>query len=117
MQAAYEELHRLGHAHSLEVRIDGALAGGLYGVALGGVFFAESMFSRRANASKIALACLARQLQAWGFGLIDCQVHSAHLARLGSISIPRPEFLKLLNWYAALPGRKAPWRFDVPLEF
>ncbi|MGA9853326.1 MAG: leucyl/phenylalanyl-tRNA--protein transferase [Gammaproteobacteria bacterium] len=117
MQSAYAELHRLGHAHSLEIRMDGELAGGVYGVALGSVFFGESMFSHDANASKIALACLARQLQSWGFGLIDCQVHSGHLARLGSVSIPRVKFLELLDRHVALPGRKTPWQFDVPLEF
>ena len=117
MQAAYAELHRLGHAHSLEIRVDSELAGGLYGVALGGVFFAESMFSRRINASKIALVCLARQLQAWDFKLIDCQVNSAHLAHFGSVPIPRQQFLERLDRYSALPGRHGPWRFDAPLAF
>ncbi|MGH8413772.1 MAG: leucyl/phenylalanyl-tRNA--protein transferase [Gammaproteobacteria bacterium] len=117
MQAAYAELHRLGHAHSLEIRMNGELAGGLYGVALGGVFFAESMFSRRTSASKIALACLARQLQSWKFGLIDCQVYSNHLARLGGVSIPRAEFLKLLDHHAELPRHCAAWQFDMPLDF
>ena len=117
MQTAYAELHRLGYAHSIEVRIDGELAGGLYGVTLGGVFFAESMFSHRSNASKIALACLARQLHAWGYAMIDCQVRSVHLTRLGSVVIPRPEFLKLLHRYTALPGRDAPWQFEASLEF
>ncbi|MGH8283442.1 MAG: leucyl/phenylalanyl-tRNA--protein transferase [Gammaproteobacteria bacterium] len=117
MQAAYTELHRLGHAHSLEIRMDGELIGGLYGVALGGVFFAESMFSHRTNASKIALACLTRQLDMWGFKLLDCQMQSEHLARLGSILISRTKFLELLNRYATLQVRNSPWRFDVPLEF
>jgi len=97
--------------------MDGELAGGLYGIALGGVFFGESMFSRRANASKIALACLAKQLSAWGYGLIDCQVYSEHLMRLGSVSIPRTEFIDLLEQYTVLPGRKGPWQLDRPLEF
>ena len=117
MQAAYAELHRLGHAHSLEIRMHSELAGGLYGVALGGVFFAESMFSRRANASKIALVCLARQLQAWGFKLIDCQVSSAHLAHCGSVAIPRQQFLERLDRYTVLPGRRGPWRFEISLAF
>ncbi len=117
MQQAYAQLHRLGHAHSLEIFMDGELAGGLYGVALGGVFFGESMFSRRDNASKIALACLARQLSAWGFAFIDCQVYSEHLARLGSVCIPRIEFLRLLKKYTALPGNHDPWQLDISLEF
>ncbi len=117
MQQAYAELHQLGYAHSLEIVMDGELAGGLYGVALGGVFFGESMFSRRANASKIALACLAKQLSAWKFGLIDCQVTTEHLMRLGSVSIPRMDFIELLHHYAALPERKGPWQLDIPLEF
>ncbi|MDE2196759.1 MAG: leucyl/phenylalanyl-tRNA--protein transferase [Gammaproteobacteria bacterium] len=117
MQSAYAELYRLGHAHSIEIRLDGELAGGLYGVALGGVFFGESMFSRRPDASKMALACLARQLQAWDFGFIDCQVQSAHLMRLGSAAIPRHEFLARLEQFARLPGRPGPWQLDVSLEF
>ncbi|MDE2091613.1 MAG: leucyl/phenylalanyl-tRNA--protein transferase [Gammaproteobacteria bacterium] len=117
MRDAYVELHRLGYAHSLEILIEGELAGGLYGIALGGVFFGESMFSRRANASKIALACLAKQLSVWGFGLIDCQVTTEHLMRLGSVSIQRMEFIRLLHRYTALPERKGPWRLDIPLEF
>lgn len=117
MQRAYGELHRLGFAHSVEIRLQDKLIGGLYGVALGGVFFGESMFSRRANASKIALACLAKQLQVWGFGLIDCQVHSAHLENLGSVCLPREQFLALMSHYLRLPDRNGVWRFDVPLEF
>jgi leucyl/phenylalanyl-tRNA---protein transferase len=117
MQDAYKDLHRLGHAHSLEIVMDGVLVGGLYGVVLGGVFFGESMFSRRDDASKIALACLAAQLSAWGFKLIDCQVHSEHLMRLGSVSIPRMEFLRLLDLYTPLPGHGSSWQFDSSLEF
>jgi leucyl/phenylalanyl-tRNA---protein transferase len=110
MQAAYAELHRLGHAHSVEIWMDGELAGGLYGVALGRVFFGESMFSRRSDASKLALVCLARQLEAWGYALIDCQVHSAHLESLGSLLIPRSRFLELLDEHCAAPGHPLPWR-------
>jgi leucyl/phenylalanyl-tRNA--protein transferase len=97
MQAAYERLHALGHAHSVEVWDAGALAGGLYGIALGRVFFGESMFSRRRDASKIALVHLRAELGRRGFELIDCQVHSPHLASLGSRAIPRTEFLGLLE--------------------
>lgn len=95
MYRAYCRLHDLGYAHSVETWQAGALVGGLYGVALGGVFFGESMFTRSADASKVALVRLVRQLQARGFGFIDCQLPSAHLQRLGSRNIPRRTFL---NW-------------------
>ncbi|HEU5398100.1 MAG TPA: leucyl/phenylalanyl-tRNA--protein transferase [Gammaproteobacteria bacterium] len=113
MQAAYVELHRLGHAHSVEIWIEDELAGGLYGVAIGRVFFGESMFSRRTDGSKLALVHLARQLGAWGYPLIDCQVHSEHLASLGCVRIPRPDFLALLAEHCTAPGHPAPWRFDA----
>lgn len=113
MQAAYARLHRLGHAHSVEIWMDGELAGGLYGIALGRVFFGESMFSRRTDASKLALVHLARQLEAWGYALIDCQVNSAHLRTLGSRLIPRREFLGALRDHCGSPGRAFPWRFDA----
>lgn len=96
MMAAYQALHELGRAHSVEVWQEDQLAGGLYGVALGRAFFAESMFSRASNASKAALAHLAAMLGANGFRFIDCQLHSAHLARLGARDLPRGEFLGLL---------------------
>jgi leucyl/phenylalanyl-tRNA--protein transferase len=96
MQEAYRRLHELGYAHSVETWMDGELAGGLYGVALGRVFYGESMFSHRNDASKIALVALARCLQRAGFGLIDCQMHTEHLATLGARPIPRAEFVHLL---------------------
>src|SRR5574340_1178993 len=117
MQAAYSQLHGCGHAHSIEIRMDGKLVGGLYGVALGGVFFGESMFSRRSNASKIALACLVKQLQAWNFGLLDCQIPSEHLQRLGAVCLPRTEFLELLAHYSVSPNRQGRWQFEADLEF
>ncbi|WP_111643025.1 leucyl/phenylalanyl-tRNA--protein transferase [Marinimicrobium alkaliphilum] len=99
MFVAYNHLHDLGHAHSVEVWREGELIGGLYGIAIGKVFFGESMFSHASNASKIGFAHLARQLQSWGFALIDCQVASEHLFTLGAEEIPRAEFCKiLLNW-------------------
>jgi leucyl/phenylalanyl-tRNA---protein transferase len=113
MQRAYAELHRLGHAHSVEVWMSGQLAGGLYGVAMGNVFFGESMFSRYADASKIALVWLARQLEAWGFRLIDCQVASKHLQSLGSVSIPRNEFLVALDHHADARGHVGAWRTEI----
>jgi len=83
MQSAYTELHRLGHAHSIEILADGQLIGGVYGIALGKVFFAESKFHRRRDASKIALAVLLSSLRQWNFRLVDCQVWNPHLASLG----------------------------------
>ncbi|PIX75635.1 MAG: leucyl/phenylalanyl-tRNA--protein transferase [Rhodocyclales bacterium CG_4_10_14_3_um_filter_68_10] len=93
MQSAYLRLHRMGHAHSVETWIDGELAGGLYGVAIGRVFFGESMFSRAADASKIAAAHLARILERRGFAVIDCQMSTAHLASLGAREIARSQFV------------------------
>lgn len=107
MMAAYQRLHELGHAHSLEVWADDRLAGGLYGVALGRAFFAESMFSRRSNASKAALAHLARVLEAHGFRLVDCQLPSPHLARMGAREVSRRQFLALLR-EALEAGEPAP---------
>lgn len=107
MQAAYRRLHELGHAHSVEVWRDDRLVGGLYGVALGRVFFGESMFSRESDASKVALVHLARHLADQGGGLIDCQMHTAHLASLGARDIARRAFIDYLDQYAALPAD--PW--------
>ena len=109
MVAAYRELHQLGHAHSVETWIDGALAGGLYGVALGGVFFGESMFSRVRDASKIALAALVAHLQSEGFGLIDCQMHTRHLETLGAREIPRSRFARLLEELVDYPRSPGKW--------
>ena len=100
MAAAYGRLHRAGHAHSIECWRGDDLAGGLYGVAIGRVFFGESMFSRAADASKIALAHLCTL----GFGLIDCQIPNAHLARLGAVEMSRRRFLALLGELCEAPG-------------
>ena len=105
MRAAYVELHRLGFAHSVEVRSAGVLIGGLYGVRLGGVFFGESMFSRARDGSKIALAHLAASAPASGIQLIDCQMPSAHLASLGARSLPRAQFQALLERWVTLAPR------------
>jgi leucyl/phenylalanyl-tRNA--protein transferase len=94
---AYCALHERGIAHSIETWIDGELTGGLYGVALGRMFYGESMFTRAADASKIALVHLARQLERWQFGMIDCQVRTRHLASLGAREIPRAEFMRRLG--------------------
>ena len=105
MIAAYCELHSLGYAHSVEVWMGGKLAGGLYGVSIGSMFYGESMFSDVSNASKIALAHLAKQLERWQFGpstelgtgMIDCQMNTPHLASLGAREIPRSEFIVRLQ--------------------
>ncbi len=97
MRAAYLDLHHDGRAHSVEVWRDQALVGGLYGVLMGTVFFGESMFSRERDASKIALVRLIRSLQARGLSLVDCQVPSDHLRRLGAEEIPRTAFQRLLQ--------------------
>ncbi len=97
MIAAYCELHRLGYARCIEVWIDGALAGGLYGVHIGGVFFAESMFHRVRDASKIAFVHMVRFLQEQGCGMMDCQMHTAHLQSLGAREIGREEFVARLQ--------------------
>jgi len=96
MQQAYERLHRLGHAHSIEVWADDELIGGLYGIAIGRAFFGESMFSRRRDGSKIAMAWLDAQLLEWGFEIMDCQVSNPHLHRMGAGEIPRKQFLRRL---------------------
>ena len=96
MRAAYIELHRLGIAHSVEVRLAGALVGGLYGIRIGRVFFGESMFSREPDASKVALSSLVPRSTESCIDLIDCQMHSHHLASLGSRPLPRSEFLQRL---------------------
>jgi leucyl/phenylalanyl-tRNA---protein transferase len=93
MRAAYGELHRLGHAHSVEVWLDGRLVGGLYGLLLGQIFFGESMFSTVTDASKVALHDLVQRLRQRNVGLIDCQVASDHLFSLGARLIPRADFI------------------------
>jgi leucyl/phenylalanyl-tRNA--protein transferase len=112
MAQAYHALHAAGYAHSVEVRQDGKLVGGLYGVALGRVFFGESMFSAMRDGSKIALAYLSGQLRAWDFAAIDCQLPTAHLHSLGAEDIPRARFISLLNDHCTLPGRPGLWRFE-----
>lgn len=97
MREAYLELHRQGHAHSVEVWNDETLVGGLYGIAIGRIFFGESMFSHVTDASKAAFLLLVKQLQAWRFSLIDCQLENPHLVRLGSRNIPRGDFLARLQ--------------------
>lgn len=110
MRQAYARLHRLGHAHSVEVfDAQGELAGGIYGVAVGRMFFGESMFSARPGGSKLALAALARHLHAWGWPLIDAQVDNPHLRSLGAQSWPRRQFLKQVRALVDQPGREGSW--------
>ena len=115
MYRAYCRLHRLGHAHSIETWQQGELVGGLYGVALGQVFYGESMFSWISDASKIALVALTAQLQRWEFAVIDCQVTTTHLLSMGAVDIPRSSFLQLLECYCPQPGQPGPWRLDADL--
>lgn len=97
MQDAYIRLHEIGIAHSVEVWLDDELAGGIYGLALGPVFFGESMFSRSDDASKVALVALCKQLEEWKFTLLDCQVKNPHLLSMGAEEISRAEFKKHLE--------------------
>ena len=115
MIAAYERLHALGHAHSVAVREDGRLVGGIYGVALGRMFYGESMFSAATNGSKVALLALCRALDEWRFPLLDAQVASNHLASLGAFEMPRPEFCARAAALAAEPGVEGSWAARFPL--
>ncbi|MDL2279930.1 leucyl/phenylalanyl-tRNA--protein transferase [Desulfovibrio sp. OttesenSCG-928-G11] len=113
MIEAYSALHRLGLVHSVEAWSEGRLVGGLYGVALGGVFFGESMFFRQADASKAAFAHLLRQLQEAAFVLIDCQQVTANMLRFGAKAVPRAEFMKRLQKALELPMRRGSWRMGI----
>lgn len=98
MIEAYEELHTLGYAHSVEVYQEGILVGGLYGVSVGGVFCGESMFAKVSDASKVAFAVLVEKLREWKYDFIDCQVPTNHLKSLGAIEISRESFLERLTF-------------------
>lgn len=110
IRQAYLELHQLGIAHSVETWSDSELVGGLYGVALGQVFFGESMFHTKTDASKVAFAVLVEKLKSWDYQLIDCQIHSNHLVSLGAEEIPRDRFVKLLNIYCDMPVQPYAWQ-------
>lgn len=117
MMQAYSELHRTGHAHSVEVFDEvGRLAGGLYGVAIGRVFFGESMFSHMRDGSKIALVWLACHLAHWGYHVIDCQQATPHMIGMGAHCIPRERFAAMLDRSCPLPGHPGPWSVDPALE-
>jgi leucyl/phenylalanyl-tRNA---protein transferase len=113
MRAAYARLAAMGYAHSVEAWMGDQLAGGLYGVAIGRVFFGESMFARVSDASKVAFVTLVRQLQQWGFRLIDCQMPTAHLASLGAREVPRGEFLAEVDRAVVEPPVPSPWTLDA----
>ena len=113
MRAAYRRLHELGHAHSVEVWMDGQLAGGLYGMAIGRAFYGESMFSLRRDASKIAIAHLCEQLKRLEFGIIDCQMETSHLASLGARPIPRSDFVAWLDRLTNTNIAPGPWPVDA----
>ena len=116
MREAYSRLHQRGHAHSVECWQGDRLVGGLYGIAIGQVFFGESMFSRVTDASKVAFVYLVKQLAAKGFALIDCQVSSAHLETLGACDIERDEFTAYLHEYCSQPGWTGQWEIDPTIE-
>jgi len=104
MYSAYCKMHELGYAHSVECWFENQLVGGLYGIAIGQVFFGESMFSRKTDSSKLAFAHLVDKLKEWDFKLIDCQVKTAHLTSLGAENLPREQFINLLHqWCSTLP--------------
>ncbi len=111
MVKAYTTLHEMGHAHSVETWQEGRLVGGVYGVAIGGAFFAESMFTKVDDASKVALVRLVQQLHAWGFTIIDCQQSSPHVMRLGAEEITRADFVTRLSAAVNLHGRRGQWQF------
>jgi leucyl/phenylalanyl-tRNA--protein transferase len=109
IRRAYNRLHQLGYAHSVEAWQDGDLVGGLYGVALGQVFFGESMFHTCTDASKVAFVTIVEQLKTWGYQVIDCQVHTQHLTSLGAEEISRNLFVQLLDQYCRQPADGLAW--------
>jgi leucyl/phenylalanyl-tRNA--protein transferase len=116
MVEAYTRLHAMGYAHSIETWRENRLVGGLYGVALGGVFFGESMFARETDASKTALVALVSKLRGWGFVLIDCQIPSAHLTSLGAEEISRSAFLTGLERALKLSGQPGRWQIEIATQ-
>jgi len=115
MQQAYRHLHAAGFAHSVEAWYQDQLVGGLYGVAMGKVFFGESMFANMTDASKVAFVVLTGHLQQWQFGLIDCQVETEHLNSLGARNIPRRQFIDYLDEYCDQPGMAGHWKCEPEL--
>jgi leucyl/phenylalanyl-tRNA--protein transferase len=116
LKSSFVDLHHQGLAHSVEVWRGEELVGGIYGMALGKVFFGESMFSRETDTSKMALIALCKQLSHWSFGLLDCQVTNPHLLSMGAFEIPRQEFGALLKEWVAEPGLEASWKGKFEVE-
>jgi leucyl/phenylalanyl-tRNA--protein transferase len=116
MIQAYTALHEAGFAHCVETWSEGRLVGGGYGVSIGGVFTGESMFAAESDASKMALVTLARQLERWGFDLLDAQVHTEHLERMGAGPMPRDRFLEILRDPGFEATRRGPWQLDEDLR-
>jgi len=116
MALAYTRLHQLGFAHSVEVWKDDLLVGGIYGLAIGSIFFGESMFSRQTDASKIALVALSRQLADWDYGLLDCQVGNPHLFRMGAEEVSRRVFERMLERLIEEPRDPGSWQTLVHFE-
>jgi leucyl/phenylalanyl-tRNA--protein transferase len=114
MHQAYAQLHALGHAHSIEVFDAKRLVGGIYGVAIGHMFFGESMFSVATNGSKVALIALCRALHEWGFPLLDAQVTSTHLTTLGAFEMPRQQFIEEVGRLCAVPLAPGSWNSRWP---
>jgi leucyl/phenylalanyl-tRNA--protein transferase len=114
MLAAYGELHALGHAHSVEAWDGDRLVGGIYGVAIGRMFYGESMFSIATNGSKVALLALCRAMRDWGWPLLDAQVASGHLFTLGAREMPRAAFCARVGELTGMPGRAGSWRASFP---
>jgi leucyl/phenylalanyl-tRNA--protein transferase len=106
---AYTRLHRCGYAHSVEAWFEGKLAGGLYGVSLGNAFFGESMFTRKSNASKVALAALVQHMQEENFSVLDCQLPTGHLVSLGAREISRRDYLAVLKRALREGTKKGTW--------
>ncbi|MGK0486474.1 MAG: leucyl/phenylalanyl-tRNA--protein transferase [Myxococcota bacterium] len=117
MIEGYVGLHELGYAHSVEAWCDGQLVGGMYGVSLGAGFFGESMFATESDASKIAFVHLVRQLKAWNFDFLDCQVHTEHLSRFGAKELTRRAFLEALDTALGSETRRGKWTFDEGADF
>ncbi len=115
MIEAYERLYRHGFAHSVEAWEGEDLVGGLYGVAVGRLFCGESMFALARDASKVAFVTLVRQLERWDYPLVDCQIHTDHLARFGARRVRRAEFIDRISRIVGDSGRRGPWRFDDDL--
>ncbi len=116
MQRAYCRLHELGFAHSVETWIDDTLVGGLYGLAIGRMFYGESMFARATDASKVAIAHLVRFLEDEGYGMIDCQMSTPHLASLGARELPRARFVERLRSLVAVTWQPGKWPSDAAVQ-